>query len=157
VLRAEVRAAGSADAKRKALFALGNAGLSDTAAVTADARRDADAVVRAAAARALRRVPAREAREALVTLAQDSDVEVQHEALTSLGAMPLAVVDATSLARAVEEGATAAHHDALVIRLLGDAPEGAPVQGALRAILARSEGQPQLAAQVRMLLARTEG
>lgn len=104
-LEAGLDRATSALARRAHLLALGNSGLPQARAALAHVDSD-DVDVRAAAARALRRLDDAGSREALHRLAGDTDPRVQARAVEALGAR-LTAADAEHLAGAARAGSLA--------------------------------------------------
>lgn len=129
--------------------ALGNAG--DPSQITRITRhaRDEDASVRRSVASALRKTSQPSARSTLVTLAKDSNEEVQVAALSSLGQNPWSASEQRELAQLLDAPQLGGEAESqLATLLLRQGPPSPEVRGSLEHLLARTE-DPRLAARIR--------
>jgi HEAT repeat protein len=146
VLRRDLPVASTAAEKCALLTALGNAGLPADLAVLARSTYDAEVSVRAAAALALRKLGAPEARARLVELLTDHD-NVARSALAALAEHKLCAEDLERLADLVLAGRSAPATDGAVLRLLvaqraqltSSSARAGAVEQALRLLLERIE------------------
>lgn len=149
-LRGNLADAQTPQARAHAITALGNAALADDVRPYAT---DVDAEVRAGVARALRHTATPAARDTLVKLAADADVNVARAALAVFGKQSL---DAETLDRL--ERVTPSHPatDAALLDVLGrNAHQNVPaVRRMLEAIDARAASNPHLQERTRVLLAQ---
>lgn len=154
VLRRDLLRAGSAREKASLVTALGNAGIPHDAPTVMRFVHDAEAVVRAAAALALRLVEAPEAKAKLLEMITDADDKVAHSALVGLSAHKLDEDDLDRLAELVLAGRTSLALDGAILRLVvahggrlqptGHRP--GVIENALRLLLGRAEREETSAA-----------
>lgn len=137
------------DAKAAYLSALGNAGSPKEIVRIASHANDDDATVRRSVASALRKTDEPQARKTLVTLAKDSDPDVQVAALASIGEHPVDDAEQRDLARLLDTPQLAGQSEAqLTTLLLRQGPPSPEVRASLEHLLSRTE-DPRLAAQIR--------
>jgi hypothetical protein len=117
--------------------------------------RDADPMVRRAAASALGTIDAPAGRGSLLELTTDSESATQRAALGALARQSLGVDDTVKLGELAASGRIARENDDFVLNLLAKRTgDGEPIVGALRSMLAASSGNPSLAGRIRGMLER---
>jgi hypothetical protein len=147
----------NAPASRAAyLSALGNAGDPSQVSRIAKHARDEDANVRRSVASALRKTNDRASRETLVTLAKDSNEEVQVAAIDSLAHHPIDPTEQHELAQLLDAPNLGGEAEAqLATLLLRQGPPSPAVRGSLEHLLERTE-DPRLAARIRLAFEAAE-
>jgi hypothetical protein len=138
--------------KTVAIRAMGNAGLEENVDRLVQQTKDASTEVRAAAADALRKNHTAESTEALLTLLQDPEWEVQQSALTSLSRYSLSVAEVTRIEELLVAGVVGSRNDPLVVSVLAKnaSPEN-PYAAGFSVLLARNQQNGQLAARIRAI------
>lgn len=149
VLRRDLLRAATAREKAALITALGNAGIPHDAPTIMRFVHDPEAVVRAAAALALRLVDAPEAKAKLLEMIADADDKVAHSALVGLSSHRLDEDDLDRLAELVLAGRTSLALDGTILRLvvahgsklqpMGTGNRRSVIENALRLLLSRVE------------------
>jgi HEAT repeat protein len=152
LLAAKVDGAQAPAARAAFVSALGNAGDASQISRISKHAGDADPGVRRAVASALRKTKDPAARGTLMTLAKDSNEDVQVAAIDALGHHPMERGDQRELASLLDAPQLGGEAEAgLVTILLRQGPPPPEVRGSLEHLLARTE-DPRLAARVRFAL-----
>jgi hypothetical protein len=146
-------------AERKHLAtALGNAVTPDDVGAFAQLTSDHDEGVRGAAAWALHRVDAPDARAALLGFARDTDAGVAETAFQAMTYQTLGDEELGRLAAVVTAGQTPAAADGALLTLLAKHTDGgAPVRAILGTLLERAEGDNPMLARIRHVLVQVSG
>jgi hypothetical protein len=100
----------------------------------------------------LRKNHTAESTEALLTLLQDPEWEVQQSALTSLSRYSLSVAEVTRIEELLVAGVVGSRNDPLVVSVLAKnaSPEN-PYAAGFSVLLARNQQNGQLAARIRAI------
>jgi HEAT repeat protein len=152
VLAGALDSAKTTAARAAYLSALGNAGDPAQIARIAKHAHDPEPAVRRSVASALRKTEEPEARATLMTLAADSDEDVQVAAIEALGHSPASPAEQRELGRLLEAPRLGGEAEGQVVTLLlRQGPPSAEVRGSLEQLLAHTE-DPRLAARVRLAL-----
>ncbi len=153
VLRRDLLCAAASADKAALLAALGNAGLPGDAAVLLRFAVDADPIVRASSALALRKQTGRDAKAQLLAMLADANLKVAQSALLALAEQKLTDDEIDRLAELVLAGRTALALDGHILRLLvAQRPRpvatarASSVENALRLLLGRVEAAVEASA-----------